>query len=89
MGQRVSRTRSANSSTVCRRGEHALLRRHQAGYRGPLQGVRAGGMRLLLEFLPVEQKVERVVVEVTVTYAEVDTLQRLMEESKITVEAEE
>ena len=46
-------------------------------------------MRLLLESLPVEQKVERVVVEVTVTYAEVDTLQRLMEESKITVEAEE
>ena len=46
-------------------------------------------MKLLLESLPVEQKVKRVVVEVTVTYAEVDALQRLMEDSKITVEAEE
>ena len=36
----------------------------------------------------VEEKVERVMVEVTVTYADVDALQRLMEDADITVESE-
>jgi putative IMPACT (imprinted ancient) family translation regulator len=56
---------------------------------GGLSRAYSGGVKLLLESLPVEEKVERVLVEVTVSYADVDALQRLMEESEVTVEAEE
>ena len=56
---------------------------------GGLSRAYSGGVKLLLESLPVEEKVERVLVEITVTYADVDALQRLMEESDITVEAED
>ena len=56
---------------------------------GGLSRAYSGGVKLLLGSLPVEQKVERVLVEVTVTYADVDALQRLMEESDVTVAAEQ
>ena len=56
---------------------------------GGLSRAYSGGVKLLLESLPVEEKVERVLVEVTVSYADVDALQRLMEESEVTVESEE
>ena len=56
---------------------------------GGLSRAYSGGVKLLLDSLPVEQKVERVLVEVTVTYADVDALKRLMEESDVTVETEE
>ena len=56
---------------------------------GGLSRAYSGGVKLLLESLPVEEKVERVLVEVTVSYADVDALQRLMEEFEVTVEAEE
>ncbi|MEE2899236.1 MAG: YigZ family protein [Gemmatimonadota bacterium] len=55
---------------------------------GGLSRAYSGGVRLLLDSLPVEEKVERVMVEVTVTYADVDALQRLMEDADITVESE-
>ncbi len=56
---------------------------------GGLSRAYSGGVKLLLDSLPVEEKVERAFVEVTVSYADVDALQRLMEESEVTVEAEE
>jgi putative IMPACT (imprinted ancient) family translation regulator len=56
---------------------------------GELSRAYSGGVKLLLDSMFVEQKVKRVFVEVTVTYADVDALQRLMEESDVTVEAEE
>ena len=56
---------------------------------GGLSRAYSGGVKLLLDSLPVEQKVERILVEVTVTYADVDALKKLMEESDVTVETEE
>ena len=56
---------------------------------GGLSRAYSGGVKLLLDSLPVEERVERSFVEVTVSYADVDALQRLMEESDVTVEAEE
>lgn len=47
---------------------------------GGLSRAYAGGVKLALEALPTERKVEREVIGVTVGYAHVDPLQRLMDE---------
>lgn len=56
---------------------------------GGLARAYAGGVKLALESLPTEEKVERVPVDVTVGYADVDALQRLIERMEIVVEGED
>jgi uncharacterized YigZ family protein len=56
---------------------------------GGLSRAYSGGVKLVLETLPTEEKVERVPLRVTVAYADVDALQRLFDEMEILVEAEE
>lgn len=56
---------------------------------GGLGRAYAGGVKLALESLPTEERVDRVPMEVTVAYADVDALQRLLEEVEGVVEAEE
>lgn len=56
---------------------------------GGLSRAYAGGVKLLLESLPTEEKVERIGVRVTATYADVDGLQRLLDEMEVVVEDEE
>ena len=56
---------------------------------GGLGRAYAGGVKLALESLPTEEKVERVGVDITVGYADVDGLQRLLEAMEIVVEAED
>jgi uncharacterized YigZ family protein len=56
---------------------------------GGLGRAYAGGVKLALEALPTEERVERVSVGVTVGYGEVDALQRLIEELEVLVEREE
>jgi uncharacterized YigZ family protein len=56
---------------------------------GGLSRAYSGGVKAALESLPTEEKVERVVVEVTVGYAEVDALQRLLDEMDVELDAEE
>ncbi len=56
---------------------------------GGLSRAYAGGVKLALETLPTEEKVERVALVVTVGYADVDALQRLIGETETIVEGEE
>jgi uncharacterized YigZ family protein len=56
---------------------------------GGLSRAYSGGVKLALEALPTEQRVERVSVGVTVGYADVDALQRLVDEMGILIEDEE
>ena len=56
---------------------------------GGLSRAYSGGVKLALESLPTEERVDRVRVEVTVRYAEVAALQRLVVEMEALVEAEE
>lgn len=56
---------------------------------GGLGRAYAGGVKLALASLLTEERVDRVTVEVTVGYAEVDALRRLAEEMEVVVEAEE
>ena len=56
---------------------------------GGLTRAYSGGVKLALESLPTDERVDRVWVEVRVGYADVDTMQRLFEEIEITVEAED
>lgn len=56
---------------------------------GGLQRAYAGGVKLALQTLPTEEKVERVPLLVTVSYAEVDALHRLLDEVEALVEHEE
>jgi uncharacterized YigZ family protein len=56
---------------------------------GGLGRAYAGGVKLALASLPTEERVDRVVVDVTVGYAEVDALQRLTDELEVVVEDEE
>lgn len=56
---------------------------------GGLGRAYAGGVKLALESLPTEERVDRVAVKLTVGYGDVDALQRIMEELDIVVETEE
>lgn len=56
---------------------------------GGLGRAYAGGVKLALESLPTEERVDRVAVKITVGYGDVDALQRIMEELDIVVETEE
>ncbi len=56
---------------------------------GGLGRAYAGGVKLALETLPTEMRVERVPVRITVGYPEVDALQRLVEELDVQIEGEE
>ena len=56
---------------------------------GGLGRAYAGGVKLVLESLPTTEKMERVRVDVTAGYPDVDALQRLMEELEVIVELEE
>jgi uncharacterized YigZ family protein len=70
----------------------AVCARYYGGVKlgtGGLGRAYAGGVKLALEGLPTEERVERVPVRVTVGYAEVDALQRLAEEMDVLVEGEE
>jgi uncharacterized YigZ family protein len=56
---------------------------------GGLSRAYSGGVKLALATLPTELKVVRVPLTVTVGYAEVDAVQRLIEETEAVVESEE
>ena len=56
---------------------------------GGLSRAYAGVVKLALASLPTEEKVERALVDVTVGYAEVDGLQRLVGEMDMLVADEE
>ncbi len=56
---------------------------------GGLSRAYAGGVKLVLESLPTEERVDRVGVEVTVGYPEVDALRRLIADMQVVVEREE
>jgi len=56
---------------------------------GGLSRAYAGGVKLVLESLPTEERVDRVRVLVTVGYAEVDAVQRLVRDMEVVVEHEE
>jgi uncharacterized YigZ family protein len=56
---------------------------------GGLSRAYSGGVKLVLASLPTEERVDRVTVEVTVGYAEVDALQRLVAEMEVVVKREE
>lgn len=56
---------------------------------GGLTRAYSGGVKRALASLPTEEKVERVDVLLTLGYADVDAVQRLLEELDIVVEAEE
>ena len=56
---------------------------------GGLSRAYAGGVKHLLEALPVKERVKRVTLLVTVDYAALDPLQRFLEEAEGKVEAQE
>jgi uncharacterized YigZ family protein len=56
---------------------------------GGLSRAYAGGVKLALGSLPTAVKVERVAVLLTIGYADVDAVQRLLAELEVVVEAEE
>lgn len=56
---------------------------------GGLSRAYAGGVKLALESLPTEERVDRVRVEVVVRYGGVTSFQRLLEEMDVSVESEE
>ena len=56
---------------------------------GGLSRAYSGGAKLALESLPTRERVERVSMEVTVGYPDVDGLQRLLDELEIEVEEED
>ncbi len=56
---------------------------------GGLSRAYAGGVKLALESLPTRERVARVPVEITVGYADVDGLQRLLEELEVRVDEED
>jgi uncharacterized YigZ family protein len=56
---------------------------------GGLSRAYSGGVKLVLESLPTEERVDRIRVEVAVGYAEVAALQRLVADTEVLLEAEE
>ncbi len=56
---------------------------------GGLSRAYSGGVKLVLESLPTEERVDRLRVQVTVGYAEVAALQRLAADLEVLVETEE
>jgi len=56
---------------------------------GGLSRAYAGGVKLALESLTTEEKVERVLTDVTVGYADIDGLQRLVQELALPIEEED
>ena len=70
----------------------AVCTRYYGGVKlgtGGLGRAYAGGTKLALESLSTQEKVVRVRVEITISYADVDAIQRLMSTADIVVEAEE
>jgi uncharacterized YigZ family protein len=56
---------------------------------GGLSRAYAGGVKLALESLPTEEKVERVVVTLTVGYPDVDAVHRVLDEHEVVIDGEE
>lgn len=56
---------------------------------GGLTRAYSGGVKLVLETLPTQEKVERVILEIRVNYEAVDPLKRLLQEVEGLVEEEE
>jgi uncharacterized YigZ family protein len=56
---------------------------------GGLSRAYSGGVKLALEGLPTEERVTRVPVDVTVEYADVDSVQRLLGEMDVPIQEEE
>ncbi len=70
----------------------AVCTRYYGGVKlgtGGLSRAYSGGVKLGLESLPTEEKVERVPVLITVSYPDVDGLQRLLESMDVIVDADE
>ena len=70
----------------------AVCTRYYGGVKlgtGGLARAYSGGVKLALETLPTDEKVARVWLVVTVGYADVDGMQRLIDELDIAVENEE
>lgn len=70
----------------------AVCTRYYGGVKlgtGGLSRAYAGGVKLALETLPRDEKVDRVWLVVTVGYSDVDGMQRLIDELEIVVESEE
>ncbi|MEX2467261.1 MAG: YigZ family protein [Gemmatimonadota bacterium] len=69
----------------------AVCTRYYGGVKlgtGGLGRAYAGGVKLALEAIPTEERVERVSLSLIVGYAHVDALQRLFEELDVVVEGE-
>lgn len=69
----------------------AVCTRYYGGVKlgtGGLSRAYSGGVVLALETLPTEERVERISIDVTVGYPDVDAIQRLVEERSLPVEEE-
>jgi uncharacterized YigZ family protein len=55
---------------------------------GGLSRAYSGGVKLVLESLPTQERIERIVLHVVVDYGSVDAVQRLFEDSEATVESQ-